>query len=175
MGANVHAQGGGFGTALQAAASNGHLAIVKLLLGEGTDVNARGRNENAPAWHLATVRGYPEIARMLLAQGAQLNVESEQLRKALYAAATHHDITLVRLLLDRRGDIQGWEASSALEAAIGTADEEAVQWPLLAMDPGSDSDLEDEWNSVRGGSVKRSSADSSSDEENHRRKRLRYA
>jgi len=40
-GADVNAQGGHYGNALQAAASEGHGMIVNLLLEKGADVNAQ--------------------------------------------------------------------------------------------------------------------------------------
>ena len=44
QGGDVNAQGGGYGNALQAAASGPHEAIVKLFLARGADVNAQGGN-----------------------------------------------------------------------------------------------------------------------------------
>jgi ankyrin repeat protein len=41
-GADVNAQGGYFGNALQAASSGGHDSVVTLLLDKGADVNAQG-------------------------------------------------------------------------------------------------------------------------------------
>ena len=41
-GADVNAQGGEYGNALQTASSRGHEAVVKLLLENGADVNAQG-------------------------------------------------------------------------------------------------------------------------------------
>ncbi|KAH8880198.1 hypothetical protein GQ53DRAFT_615137, partial [Thozetella sp. PMI_491] len=41
-GADVNAQGGYYGNALQAAAHNGNQAIVHQLLEDGADVNAQG-------------------------------------------------------------------------------------------------------------------------------------
>jgi ankyrin repeat protein len=41
-GADVNAQGGYYGNALQAAANGGHESVVTLLLENGADVNAQG-------------------------------------------------------------------------------------------------------------------------------------
>jgi ankyrin repeat protein len=41
-GAEVNAQGGEYGNALQAASFGGHEAIVKVLLEKGAEVNAQG-------------------------------------------------------------------------------------------------------------------------------------
>jgi ankyrin repeat protein len=41
-GADVNAQGGYYGNALQAAANGGHDSVVTLLLEKGADVNAQG-------------------------------------------------------------------------------------------------------------------------------------
>ena len=41
-GADVNAQGGEYGNALQAASDGGHEKVVELLLSKGADVNAQG-------------------------------------------------------------------------------------------------------------------------------------
>ena len=41
-GAEVNAQGGEYGNALQVASSRGHTEIVQLLLNKGAEVNAQG-------------------------------------------------------------------------------------------------------------------------------------
>jgi ankyrin repeat protein len=41
-GANVNAQGGRYGSALQAALYGGHESVVRLLVERGADVNAQG-------------------------------------------------------------------------------------------------------------------------------------
>ncbi|KAF2470778.1 uncharacterized protein BDR25DRAFT_369265, partial [Lindgomyces ingoldianus] len=41
-GANVNAQGGEYGNALQVASEGGHEQVVKLLLGKGAYINAQG-------------------------------------------------------------------------------------------------------------------------------------
>jgi ankyrin repeat protein len=44
-GADVNAQGGDDGNALQSASAEGHQEIVQLLLDKGADVNAQGGND----------------------------------------------------------------------------------------------------------------------------------
>jgi ankyrin repeat protein len=51
-GADVNAQGGGFDNALQAASAEGHTDIVKLLLEEGVDVDARAATTATPCSQL---------------------------------------------------------------------------------------------------------------------------
>jgi hypothetical protein len=55
-GADVNAQGGQYGNALQAASYMGHLAVVELLLSQGADVNAQG-GEYGNALQAASSRG----------------------------------------------------------------------------------------------------------------------
>jgi hypothetical protein len=68
-GADVNAQGGGFGNALQAASSGGHTAIVELLLGKGADVNAPG-GHFGNALQAASSEGHTAIVELLLSKGA---------------------------------------------------------------------------------------------------------
>ncbi|KAJ7444199.1 ankyrin repeat-containing domain protein [Mycena latifolia] len=47
-GADVNAQGGYYGNALQAASKNGHKSVVQLLIEKGADVNAQGGYHGIP-------------------------------------------------------------------------------------------------------------------------------
>jgi ankyrin repeat protein len=45
-GANINAQGGEYGTALQAASAEGHKEVVEMLLGKGADDSGQGPTLN---------------------------------------------------------------------------------------------------------------------------------
>ncbi|GFP55693.1 putative ankyrin repeat protein L93 [Trichoderma asperellum] len=64
-GINVNAQGGMFGSALQAAAFSGQTESVQLLLGRGADVDARGGMYGS-ALNAAIIGGYWDIVEILL-------------------------------------------------------------------------------------------------------------
>ncbi|KAF2183428.1 hypothetical protein K469DRAFT_521687, partial [Zopfia rhizophila CBS 207.26] len=59
-GADVNAQGGHYGNALQAASLGDHEQIVKLLLNAGADVNAQG-GHCGNALQAASSGGYEQI------------------------------------------------------------------------------------------------------------------
>jgi ankyrin repeat protein len=66
-GADVNAQGGLYGNALQAAVSyRGHEAVVRLLLDKGADVNAQGRYFGN-ALQAALDRGHEAVVKLLVA------------------------------------------------------------------------------------------------------------
>ncbi|KAI3579740.1 ankyrin repeat-containing domain protein, partial [Fusarium oxysporum f. sp. albedinis] len=70
-GADVNAQGGEYGNALQAALHNGNLEIVQLLLDNGADVNAEG-GEYGNALQAASRGVDPEIVQFLNRNGAEM-------------------------------------------------------------------------------------------------------
>ena len=69
-GADVNLVGGRYGTALQAALVGRSRSIVKLLLENGADVNARGTYRSALQAALSDFNGH-EIAQILLHHGAR--------------------------------------------------------------------------------------------------------
>lgn len=67
-GADVNAQGGDYGNALQAASYGGHREIGTLLSDKGADVNAQGGlYGNAP--QAASQRGYQKTVELLQRNG----------------------------------------------------------------------------------------------------------
>ena len=71
-GANVNAQGGIYGNALQAASYQGHKAIAKLLLDKEANVNAQG-GFYGNAFHAASYGGHKAIAELLIEKGVDTN------------------------------------------------------------------------------------------------------
>jgi hypothetical protein len=72
-GADVNAQGGHYGNALQAASYDGREAVVRLLLKEGADVNEQG-GTYGNALQAASYHGHEAVVRLLLEKGANSSV-----------------------------------------------------------------------------------------------------
>jgi ankyrin repeat domain-containing protein 50 len=117
-GADVNAQGGGYGNALQAASVEGQDKIVTLLLDKGADVDAQG-GRHGNALHAASARGHDKIVALLLDNGADVNAEGGHYSNALEAASAGGYDKIIALLLDKGADVnvQGGHYGSALQAA----------------------------------------------------------
>ncbi|KAI3572137.1 hypothetical protein IWW34DRAFT_824444 [Fusarium oxysporum f. sp. albedinis] len=76
-GADVNAEGGVYGNALQAASSTGNLEIVQLLLDEGADVNAQGGEYGNPL-QATSLNGKLEVVQLLLDKGADVDAQALQ-------------------------------------------------------------------------------------------------
>ena len=128
-GPEVNAQGGYFGTALQAASYQGHERIVRLLLQSG----ARYGN----ALQAASCQGHEGIVRLLLQSGADINARGGFYGNALQAASYHGHERTVRLLLQSGADsnAQGGYFGTALQAASFRGHERTVR---LLLQSGAD-------------------------------------
>ncbi|KAJ7067345.1 hypothetical protein C8F01DRAFT_1247725 [Mycena amicta] len=100
QGAEVNAQGGDYGNALQAASWKGHIEIVHLLLDRGVKVNVQG-GFCGNALQAASCKGHLEIVHLLLDQGAEVNTQGGHYGNALQAASSHGHIEIVHLLLNQ--------------------------------------------------------------------------
>ena len=117
-GADVNAQGGNYGSALQAASYMGHDAIVAPLLEAGADVNAQGGIYDN-ALQAASLQGQEAIVALLLEAGANVNAQGRHHGSALQAASFRGLEAIVALLLEAGADVnaQGGHHGSALQAA----------------------------------------------------------
>ncbi|KAJ0133227.1 hypothetical protein HZ326_23694 [Fusarium oxysporum f. sp. albedinis] len=124
---NVNAQGGYYGTALQAASAKGRKEVVRLLLDEGADVNAQGGRYGG-ALQAASGEGHTEIVRLLLNEGADVNTQGEYCTALLLASVSNHK-EIVRLLLEKGADVNALDSlyGTALQAASGEGHTEIVR------------------------------------------------
>lgn len=97
-GADIHLQGGGFGTALQAAAYKGSEEIVIALLERGADPNVISGTYGT-ALGAAASQGHEQIVQVLLEHGADLTVEAGNYGNSIWATAYHGQGHIVRKLL----------------------------------------------------------------------------
>ncbi|KAF1818520.1 uncharacterized protein K489DRAFT_374151 [Dissoconium aciculare CBS 342.82] len=104
--ADVNAQGGRFGNALQAASFEGHETVVQLLLEAKADVNAQG-GALGNALQAASFEGHETVVQLLLEAKADLlleakadvNAQGGAFGNALQAASSEGHETVVQLLL----------------------------------------------------------------------------
>lgn len=125
-GANIHAQGGKYETALQAACFSGSENLVQLLIDHGADVHTQGGIYGTALQAAATAssqnRSYgTRIAKLLIDNGADVNAQGGKYGTALQAACASgfRQIEMVRLLLENGADVnaEGGEHGTALRAA----------------------------------------------------------
>jgi hypothetical protein len=102
--ADVNAQGGFYGNALQATSLHGNEAVARLLLANGAEVNAM-RGEYGNALQAASRNGHEAVVRLLLEKGAEVNVKGGRFGNALQAASLNGDEVVVQLLLESGADV----------------------------------------------------------------------
>ena len=117
-GADVNAQGGFYGNALQAASYGGHDQLVQRLLEKGADVNAQG-GWYGNALQAASYRGHDQLVQRLLEKGADVNAQGGFYGNALQAASCGGHDQLAQRLLEKGADVnaQGGFYGNALQAA----------------------------------------------------------
>jgi len=102
--------------------------VVDTLLANGADVNTVNKSGESYTTPLATAAstGQLEMAKRLLALGAQVNAAMKNVTSALHMAAYKNDLDMVRLLLDNGADVNqtGMFGSTPIFAAVenGTLD-----------------------------------------------------
>ena len=102
---DVEAKGGVFGrTCLHAAAYNGHLAICRLLLDKGAQVEAIDNIGWTPL-HQAARQGHVEIVRLLCDRGADVEACCNGGYRPLHHAAFNDHLSVVKVLIEENADI----------------------------------------------------------------------
>ncbi|WYZ35511.1 hypothetical protein EsH8_X_000158 [Colletotrichum jinshuiense] len=134
--ANINAQGGWHGNALNVASHRGHRKTVELLLEKGADVHMQG-GYYGNALQAASFGGHQEIVDLLLKKGVDINMEGGVYGNALQAAAYQGRQKVVELLLEKGANIhkQGGVYGNALQAAVCQGDQNIVK---LLLEKGAD-------------------------------------
>jgi ankyrin repeat protein len=139
-GAEVNAQGGFYGNALQAASERGHEEVVALLLENGADVNAQG-GHFGNALQAASEGGHEEVVALLVEKGSDVNAQGGYFGNALQAASASRHEAVMALLVEKGVDVnaEGGYFGNALQAASARGYEAAV---LLLLENGADVNAE---------------------------------
>jgi ankyrin repeat protein len=126
--AEINAQGGQFGNALQAASWRGYEQVVKMLLDKGAEVNAQGGNYGN-ALQAASWRGHEQLVKTLLDKGANVNAQGGHYGNALQAASVGGYEQTVKTLLDKGAEVnaQSGVYGNALQAASDGGHEQIVK------------------------------------------------
>lgn len=91
------------GTPLHTAARGGHLEVIKFLIANGADVNAR-RKDGESALSEAVFNGHIDAARFLIASGANINNVGAEGHTPLHWTALHGNVDATTLLIERGAD-----------------------------------------------------------------------
>jgi ankyrin repeat protein len=90
--------------ALLFSSRNGHTEIVKILLANGANANAKDSDGFTPLM-LAALKGYTDLARTLLGNGADVNAKDKDGGTALLRAAASGHTEIVKILLANGADV----------------------------------------------------------------------
>ena len=132
---------GRYGTALQAAAHNGHVQIVRALLGAGADPNTNNGFYGC-ALQAACFYGSEEIVRILVDAGAELELKGPTYHCPLLAAAYKGHTDIARYLIGKGAEVNIYTATkphhrSPLYAAAFQGHEDCVK---VLLDSGAEKD-----------------------------------
>ncbi|KAH7120294.1 ankyrin repeat-containing domain protein [Dactylonectria estremocensis] len=127
-------------TPLHCAVDEGKLAILKLLIKYGANVNARNGYQRTPLM-IASEQGEFEIVRQLLASRAEVEPRDSNGVTAIAYAVEHGDLQIVKLLEDQSSSALGYispDGRNLLSIATGFGSSREVFEYLISrgLDPG---------------------------------------
>ncbi|WP_434732471.1 ankyrin repeat domain-containing protein [Wolbachia endosymbiont of Zygogramma bicolorata] len=99
-------------TPLHQASYNGNFSVVKYLISEGADVNARSEDDWVPL-HLASYNGELDVVKYLINKGADVNT-TELLYHVtpLHLAAYHGKLSIIKYLISEGADVNARNRSN---------------------------------------------------------------
>ena len=107
-------------TPLHEAARDGHAGIVRALLADGAEVDARAEGEVTPL-HLAATLGHTATSRALIEGGANVNARAEGKTTPLHYAATFGHTATVRALIEGGANVNARAEGKATPLHSATA------------------------------------------------------
>ena len=118
--ADINMQGGEYGSALHAAAGEGHEGIVRLLLENGADVNAHSGYYGS-SLQMASKRGHMTIVQLLIDGGADVNGRGGTAVSPLQEVMRRGEENIARQLIELGADVSadGGYRESVLHIALG--------------------------------------------------------
>ena len=116
----VHAPDTHASTELIAAAENGHESTARLLIENGSDVNAKTL-KGVTALFTSSWKGRESVVRLLLEKGADVNVRSVNGSTALMRAAERGHESIARLLIENGSDVNVRRPSDGSSALVRAA------------------------------------------------------
>jgi cytohesin len=128
-------------TPLHIASDSGELAVVRVLLEHGVDVNAKDKGNSTPL-HNALKEGHVDIAQLLLQRGADPEVRDEDMNTPLHLASYSGELAVVRVLLEHGVDVntKDKDNSTPLHDALQQGHVEIAQ---LLLEHGTDVNAQD--------------------------------
>ena len=134
--ADINAQGGWYGNALQAASVEGYDRVVWMLLDQGADINAQG-GDYGTALQAASAKGHKQVVQILVDNGANVNAQGGAHGNALQAALARGRPKIIQDIFDKV-DTNG----QGLQAANNKRYDIVVQ---ILLDNGADVNTLDEY------------------------------
>jgi ankyrin repeat protein len=127
-GADVNAEGGYYGSPIQAASARGHEGVVQLLIVNKANVNAEGGGYGSPI-QAASAEGHESIVRLLIVNKANVNAEGGYYGSPIQAASTRGHEGVVQLLIVNKANVnaEGGLHGSPIQAASAEGHESIVR------------------------------------------------
>jgi ankyrin repeat protein len=146
LGADVNATSVGGRTPLHTAAQCGHAKMVAFLIAKGADEYSIQTAMYAPA-----VYGYLDVIKVLMANGASVDVNSRNGERPLHGAAFNGQLEAARLLIEKGADVNAPDVTGqtplhlavAKTARIERTFESQFRVAELLIDKGADPMIED--------------------------------
>ncbi|KAI9792435.1 MAG: hypothetical protein M1816_002319 [Peltula sp. TS41687] len=130
--ADIELYGGGFGTAIHAAAALGHEDVTEYLVNAGANLLSKD-SEGRTSLFLACQAGHANIVFLLLSNGSDMSVGGDSGWTPLTTAASIGHIEVVKVLLEKEADMEAADQSgwTPLNSAASNGHLEVVK-ALLA-------------------------------------------